>query len=239
MKYSEFSNYLSNELNNHDIKLDNYKIEVLFNYMRDLLEWNDKINLTAITNENEFVMKHYVDSLIATKYVDFNDNEIIDIGTGGGFPGIPMKIALPESRITLVDSINKKLNVIRDIVQKNNIDNINIVHSRAEDLGIDANYREEFDVVVSRAVANLTTLVELLIPFAKVGGKIICMKGPGLEEELDSSRKAISILGGQVMKIENYDLKNEKRKILLIKKTKSTPKNYPRKSGIPLKNQIH
>jgi 16S rRNA (guanine527-N7)-methyltransferase len=206
--------------------------------MKEILEWNEKVNVTAIKDEKEFIVKHFIDSLTILEYIE-DHKKVLDIGTGAGCPGIPIKIAKPSNKVILVDSVNKKLNVIRDIIPKISLENIECIHARAEDLAHDKKYRESFDIVTSRAVANLNTLVEYMLPFLKIGGKIICMKGPNYEEELEQSRKAISVLGGTIDKIENrYISEDFQRSIIIIRKIKETPKPYPRGQGKPLKNPI-
>ena len=225
MERKECIDYLKKELNKLDITISDEKCELLYLYMKQLLEWNKKINLTAIRNEEDFILKHLVDSLSIIKYLDYEIDSsvnIIDIGTGGGFPGIPLK----------------KLNVIKDITENININNLEFVHSRAEELGQKNEYREKFNLVVSRAVANLTTLVEYLIPLCGLGEKVVCMKGPGAEEELLHANKAIEILGGKVENIVNFKIENENRWLIIIKKVKKTPKQYPREVGMPLKKPI-
>ena len=204
--------------------------------MKLLLEWNEKINLTAIKDENEFIVKHFVDSLTINKYINKN-NKIIDVGTGAGFPGLPIKLFHEELFVTLLDSVRKKINVLNDIIQKLDLKDIEAIHSRAEDFAKDN--REIYDVAVSRAVANMSTLVEYLIPFVKINGIIICMKGPNFEEELELAKNAIKILGGKVEKIEKFNINGElERNIIIIKKVKETPKQYPRGSAKPLKEPI-
>lgn len=204
-----------------------------------LLEWNEKINLTAITDEDEIILKHFIDSMTILKHIDKNST-IVDVGTGAGFPGIPIKIANPNINVTLVDSLNKRLLFLNDVISKLDLKQIITVHSRAEEFGQNKLYREKFDVATSRAVANLSVLVEYLIPLVKVGGKCICMKGSDIEEELKNSKEAIKILGGQIDKVEEFTLPESdiKRNIIIIKKIKQTPNKYPRKPGVPSKNPL-
>ena len=203
-----------------------------------ILEWNEKINLTAIKDPKEFIVKHFVDSLTVSRFVD-GKKRVIDIGTGAGFPGVPLKIVNEELDVTLVDSVNKKLNVIKDAAEKSNIDGLNIVHSRIEDLANQKEYRETFDVVTSRALANMSTLVEYTLPFLKIGGIAICMKGPNYKEELEEARNAIRILGGEVEMVASLNVGEEyERNIIVIDKIKSTPNMYPRGNGKPLKDPI-
>ena len=204
-----------------------------------LLEWNEKINLTAITDEDEIILKHFIDSMTILKYIE-KDSTIVDVGTGAGFPGIPVKIANPNINVTLVDSLNKRLLFLNDVISKLDLKQIKTVHSRAEEFGQNKIYREKFDIATSRAVANLSVLVEYLIPLVKVGGKCICMKGSDIEEELKDSKEAIKILGGQIEKVEEFTLPESdiKRNIIIIKKVKQTPNKYPRKPGVPSKNPL-
>lgn len=238
MEKNEFLEFMKEECEKNNIQISNEEIEKLYIYMKEILEWNEKVNVTAIKDEKEFIVKHFIDSLTIEKYIS-NGEKVLDIGTGAGFPGIPIKITKNKSHVDLVDSVNKKLNVIRDIIPKIKVEDIECIHTRAEDLAKNVKYRESYDVVTSRAVANLTTLVEYMLPFAKVGGKIICMKGPNVEEELTESKKAISILGGKIEQIENINIDLDyERNIIIIKKEKPTPKQYPRGQGKPLKEPI-
>lgn len=237
MEYKEFDEIFKEELKNNNIN-ENINYEKFYNYMNLLLEWNEKINLTAITEEKEFIKKHFLDSLTISSFLE-SKNKIIDVGTGAGFPGIPLKICNENLEVTLIDSVNKKINVLNDVIQKLDLKNIEAIHTRAEDLANDLKYRESFDVAVSRAVSNMATLVEYLLPFVKVGGKVICMKGPNFNEELQNATKAIEILGGKIETIQTIKLDDElERNIIVIKKIKNTPKKYPRGQGKPLKEPI-
>lgn len=208
-------------------------------YMNLLLEWNEKINLTAITEEDEIILKHFVDSLTISKYIK-EENSIVDVGTGAGFPGIPVKIARKNVKVTLVDSLNKRILFLNEVIEKLGLENIETLHFRAEEFGQNKKYRESFDIATSRAVANLSTLVEYLLPLVKVGGICICMKGSEIKEELENSKKAIQILGGEIQEIEEFYLPETdiKRTIVIVKKISSTPKKYPRKPGTPVKEPI-
>lgn len=238
MEKNEFLEFMKEECEKNNIQISNEEIEKLYIYMKEILEWNEKVNVTAIKDEKEFIVKHFIDSLTIEKYIT-NGEKVLDIGTGAGFPGIPIKITKNKSHVDLVDSVNKKLNVIRDIIPKIKLEDIECIHTRAEDLAKNVKYRESYDIVTSRAVANLTTLVEYMLPFVKVSGKIICMKGPNVEEELAESKKAISILGGKIEQIENINIDSDyERNIIIIKKEKPTPKQYPRGQGKPLKEPI-
>ena len=222
------------DINISEIEIENFKI-----YMKLLLEWNKKINLTAITNEDDIILKHFVDSLTIKKYISENE-KIIDIGTGAGFPGIPLAIMNKYNEITLMDSLNKRIVFLNDVIDKLKLNNVKAIHSRAEELARNKNHREKYDVAVSRAVANLSTLVEYMLPFVRIGGKCICMKGPNIEEELKNAKKAIKELGGEVIKIENFKLpeSDNERNIVIIKKIRETSSKYPRKSGTPSKEPI-
>ena len=208
-------------------------------YMKLLLEWNEKINLTAITEEDDIILKHFVDSLRISKYIK-EGKTIVDVGTGAGFPGIPVKIARKDVKVTLVDSLNKRILFLQDVIEKLQLKQIETLHFRAEEFGQNKKYRESFDIATSRAVANLSTLVEYLLPLVKVGGICICMKGSEIKEELESSKNAIQTLGGEIEQIEEFTLPESdiKRNIVVIKKVKGTPKRYPRKPGTPSKEPL-
>lgn len=207
-------------------------------YKDILLVWNEKMNLTAITDENEIVIKHFIDSLTIEKYIPQNA-KLIDVGTGAGFPGIPLKIARDDLEIVLLDSLQKRVNFLNEVINECELKNISAVHGRAEDFGQDKKYRENFDIVTARAVANLATLTELCIPFIKVGGIFVCMKGDA-SEEIKNAAKAIKELGMKKEKIDTFKLvgNDAVRTIIVYKKEKSTPSKYPRKAGVPSKNPI-
>ena len=208
-------------------------------YMKLLVEWNEKVNLTAITEHDDIILKHFVDSLTIEKYIN-NGASVIDVGTGAGFPGIPLKIYNESLDVTLLDSLNKRINFLNEVIKELDLEKIKTIHLRAEDGGKDKMLREKFDVATSRAVANLSTLSEYLLPFVKVGGEAICMKGPNVEDELKDAKKAIKILGGEVKKKKKIVLPNSdiERNIIIIKKVKPTPKSFPRKAGTPSKAPI-
>lgn len=239
MEIELFSKILNSYLKELNIELNEIQTKQLYKYMNLLIEWNNKINLTAIIKPEEIILKHFVDSLTISKYVN-NNSSIIDVGTGAGFPGIPLKIYRTDLKVTLVDSLNKRLNFINTIIEELALKNVVTVHARAEEIGKNKLYREQFDVVTSRAVANLSTLSEYLIPLAKINGKCLCMKGPEIEEELSNAKKAIDVLGGKIDKIEKFELPKSdiKRNVVLITKENKTPAKYPRKPGIPAKEPI-
>ena len=230
-----FKEKLSNKLPNLTLTMQ----EQFEEYKKLLLEWNEKINLTAITEEDDIILKHFVDSLTISKYIE-EGKSIVDVGTGAGFPGIPIKIERENVDVTLVDSLNKRIIFLNDVIEKLKLEKITTLHFRAEEFGQNKKYRESFDIATSRAVANLSTLVEYLLPLVKVGGKCICMKGSDIKEELEESKKAIEILGGEIEKVEEFTLPESdiKRSIIIISKKSSTPKKYPRKPGTPAKEPI-
>ena len=206
--------------------------------MLGIINWNEKINVTSITDEKEFLVKHFIDSLTISRLLS-SSKTLIDIGTGAGFPGVPLKIYNKNLKVTLIDSVNKKLNIIREVSKGIGLEDLEIIHIRAEELAHDPQYREQFDIVTTRAVSNLTTITEYMLPFLKVGGKAICMKGPNYEEELKESNKAINILGGKIEGVENLLISGDiERNIIIISKIKTTPNKYPRGQGKPLKEPL-
>ena len=231
----EFSNKLKSEFDKFNIEYTDKKVEKLNLYKNILLEWNNKINLTTITKESDIIKKHFIDSLSILNLVNKKD-KIIDVGTGAGFPGIPLSIFL-NADITLLDSLNKRIIYLNDVIEKLNLQNIEAIHGRSEEIGQEKKYREQYDVAVSRAVAPMNVLVEYLLPFVKIGGRCICMKGPNVIEELESAKNAIKILGGEIEKIIKFNLDEEegKRNLVVIKKVKETLSKYPRKAGVPRK----
>ena len=210
-------------------------------YYEMLIETNKVMNLTAITELDEVIIKHFIDSLLVAKKINVNNfDSLIDVGTGAGFPGIPIKIMFPKIRVVLLDSLNKRLIFLQEVVKELNLKNIEIVHARAEEFGQNKNYREKFDIATSRAVANLATLSEYLVPLVKISGKIISMKASNAKEEINDAQKAIEVLGGKIEKIEEFDLPESDigRTIIIIDKNKCTPAIYPRKAGTPAKEPI-
>lgn len=221
------------------IKIKKEQIEKFYKYMNLLIEWNEKVNLTAITKEEEIIEKHFIDSLLIEDEIK-DCKKIIDVGTGAGFPGIPIAITNPDIEIVLVDSLNKRINFLEEVIRNLNLINVKVIHGRAEDLGKDSNYREKFDCATARAVAPLNVLLEYLIPFTKVKGKVICMKGPNIEEEIKNSNKAFLEFNCEIEKIQNINIERTElnRNILVINKNKSTKDKYPRKAGMPKKQPI-
>lgn len=239
MELKEFEEIFSTYLKELEIYMQQKEIEQFYNYMKLLLEWNEKINLTAITDPKEVIIKHFIDSLTISKHIP-QGASLVDMGTGAGFPGIPLKIHRKDVKITLVDSLNKRIKFLDEVIEKLNLEGIETIHARAEEFGKNPKYREKFDIATSRAVANLATLSEYLIPLVKGKGKCICMKGPDIEEEIQNGKKAIKILGGNISKIDSFELPNTdiRRTVLIVDKVEKTPLRYPRKPGMPAKEPI-
>ena len=223
-------------LEKHHIPCSSTEEKLLHSYMKEILEWNEKVNLTAIKDENQFVEKHYLDSLAIVNEEEYiNATSVLDLGTGGGFPGVPLAIKNPEKSFLLMDSLGKRLKIIDEIAGKLGITNIETLHIRAEDGGRDPQLRESFDLCVSRAVADLSILSEYCLPFVKVGGSFISYKGSDSEEEIDKAKTAIKMLGGEIKEIKDT-VTNQK--IVIVSKIKETPKKYPRKAGEPKRKPL-
>lgn len=238
MVKKEFFEKMNNLANDINVEITDSQIEKFYIYMYRILEWNKKINLTAIEDEDEIILKHFIDSLTIQKYIKDCKN-MIDIGTGAGFPGIPIAIVNDQINITLLDSLNKRINFLNDVIQELKLDNVVAIHGRAEDIAKLETYREKYDVVTSRAVAQLNILLEYMLPFNKLNGKTISMKGSNIEEIKDATN-ALNELGGKIEKIENIVLPNTniQRNIIIVEKIKETSKKYPRKAGIPKKEPL-
>lgn len=234
MELDIFKIKLREKLKKINIEFDDKKIEQFYKYMNLLIEWNEKINLTAITEPDDIILKHFIDSLTISKYINENE-KIADIGTGAGFPGIPLKIAKPNTQMFLIDSLNKRIKFLEEVIKQNEIASTFAIHARAEEIGHNKEYRGNFDVVTSRAVARLNVLLEYMMPLVKLGGKCICLKGPNIGEELEEAKNAIDILGGKIEKVEEIELpdSDNKRTIIIIKAVKQLPNRYPRKPGTP------
>lgn len=229
-------NKLENLFMENNLVVEENQIANFENYREMMLETNKNLNLTSITEEEEVNYKHFLDSVLPLKYMDIKKNSsIIDIGTGAGLPGLPMKFLRPDLKITLMDSLNKRIKFLENVIDKLDLKNIEAIHGRAEEMGRDFNYREKYDYSISRAVSRLNTLVEYSLPFVKIGGYFISMKGPTGKEECNEAKKGIEILGGKIEDIIEYklDFEDSKRTLVIIKKIKETPKKYPRAGGKP------
>lgn len=238
MEYKEFEKEILENSKEINVIITEDEIKSLYQYMKLMLEWNKIINLTAITDEKEVILKHFIDSISINKYIK-EANKIMDIGTGAGFPGIPLKILNKDIEFILVDSLNKRINFLGEVKKELLLDKIELLHARAEELAKNRKYRESVDIVVSRAVARLRVLAEYMLPFVQENGLCICMKGPNIEEELEESKKSLDILGGKIENIEHIILPGDlERNIILIRKVKKTPEKYPRKAGIPVKQPL-
>ena len=229
------THFYVNQLVTEGIVLTENMQKQLEMYKNLLLEWNEKINLTAITDEEEIFVKHFVDCLYCAKYITKEDKKIIDVGTGAGFPGLVLAIYFPDKEFTLLDALNKRLVFLEDVIKKLDLKNVKLIHGRAEEIVRINNLYEEYDVAVSRAVAQLPILLEYISPYIKVNGKCIVMKGDNVDEEIKLSSNALKILNLKLLKknLYSYNVKNEeyKRSILEIKKINDTPKKYPRNYG--------
>ena len=224
------------------VQLSDKQINQFLKYYELLVEWNGFMNLTTITEYDEVMKKHFVDSLSLIKAFDVSKQKtVIDVGTGAGFPGLALKIAYPSLKVTLLDSLNKRINFLNEVISQLGLTGIEAIHGRAEDYAKQGKLREEFDLCVSRAVANLSTLSEYCLPYVKVGGEFISYKSEKMEEEMSLAKKAISILGGKFEKCEEFYLPESDiyRNLVVIKKIKDTPRKYPRKAGLPSKEPLN
>ena len=210
-------------------------------YMEGVLSWNEKVNLTAITDRDEFIIKHFLDSVLCCGFPEYESaKKIIDVGTGAGFPGIPLAVVSPEKQFVLMDSLKKRLNIIDELTDSIGIQNVSTVHARAEELARNKEHREQYDLCVSRAVANLATLSEYCLPFIRQGGYLLAYKGPDADDEIAQAKKAVFLLGGQLERVESAPLNQYglDHRILFIKKVRNTPAKYPRKAGTPSKDPL-
>lgn len=230
----------SDEMKKLNVILTNDQIDQFIDFYKLLIEKNKVMNLTAITGFEEVMEKHFLDSLSVTYVFHLNqpDLKVIDLGTGAGFPGIPLKIVFPDINILLVDSLNKRVQFLNEVISELGLKKINTLHARAEDIAKDWRYREQFNLCVSRAVANLSTLSEYCIPFVKENGYFISYKSGQIETEAEQAKKAVSRLGGELERIHKFDLYEQKRSFVLIRKVSATPKKYPRKAGIPSREPL-
>ena len=223
------------------IDLDEDQINQFKLFQQELLEWNQKTNLTSITEPSQVEIKHFIDSLSCLKIIESSQSKkIIDVGSGAGFPGIPIKIVNPSLGIFLLEATQKKVDFCRHILNKFNFNPDVVLVGRAEDVAHDANQREKYDIAISRAVASLPALLELLLPFVKIGGSAVAMKGKDIQQELASAEKALQILGGEIEVVQKIFLPilDEERNLVKISKINSTPEKYPRRPGFPVKKPL-
>jgi 16S rRNA (guanine527-N7)-methyltransferase len=223
------------------IDLQEGQLKQFFQYYQLLLEWNKKINLTAITGADAVIEKHFVDSLLAGKILPLIvSKKVIDVGTGAGFPSIPLKIVYNNLDLTLADSLNKRIAFLTEVIDRLELSSATCIHGRAEDLAKGGNLREQFDLAVSRAVAHLPVLLELCLPFVTPGGYFIAYKGPEADLEINEAKKALTELGGEIQEVKKLKLpiSGDWRSLVLINKVRETPVKYPRKAGMPGKNPL-
>ena len=237
MKY-DFTKF-RNSMNSIGIELTNSQLNAFETYYDMLIERNKVMNLTAITEFDEVMDKHFLDSVYLFRSIELKeDYKLIDIGTGAGFPGIPLKIVFPELKITLLDSLNKRVGFLNDVIDELNLNDIEAIHGRAEDIARDKAYRASYDIAVSRAVANLSTLSEYCLPFVKIGGKFVSYKSGDCADEVDNAKAAIHLLGGKINKIDEFSYSNNYRSFIVIDKVMNTINKYPRKAGLPSKKPL-
>lgn len=232
--------WLSKKLSEHGIELTETQKEQFQTYYQLLVEWNEKMNLTSITEEHDVYLKHFYDSITPSFYYDFNGElSICDVGAGAGFPSIPLKIVFPELKVTIVDSLNKRIQFLNHLAAELGLQDVSFVHDRAESYGKGA-YRESYDIVTARAVARLTVLSELCLPLVKKDGQFIALKSSKGEEELQEANFAINILGGNVKETFSFELPEDagERQMIVIDKRRQTSKKYPRKPGTPNKSPL-
>jgi len=235
------SEIFKSKLNEIGITLNDKQKEQFDKFYELLVEWNKVMNLTGIIEYEEVNEKHFVDSLSIVKAIDMNQVEsVIDIGTGAGFPGIPLKIAFPHLKVVLLDSLNKRINFLNTVINELGLENIETIHGRAEDFAKQPAYREQFDLCVSRAVANLATLSEYCIPYVKKDGMFIPYKSGEIDEEVEQAKKAVHVLGGKLQDVIKFQLPGTEigRSFVIVKKLQNTAKKYPRKAGLPSKEPI-
>lgn len=235
---NSFDTFLD-EVNKISISLTEKQLEQFRMYYEMLVEKNKVMNLTGIMEWDEVLEKHFLDSISLIRAVNLRQNiSVIDMGTGAGFPGIPLKIAFPELKVTLADSLNKRVLFLQEVIDALDLEDIEAIHGRAEDLARDKKYREAFDLSVSRAVANLSTLSEYCLPFVKIGGQFVSYKSGEIDEEVAESKSAVFLLGGKIKEIVKFELGESGRSFVVIDKVKGTPKTYPRKAGTPSKKPL-
>lgn len=237
MKY-DFTKF-RNSMKSIGIELTESQLNAFETYYDMLIDRNKVMNLTAITEFDEVMDKHFLDSVYLFRSIELKaDYKLIDIGTGAGFPGIPLKIVFPELKITLLDSLNKRVGFLNDVIDELNLNGIEAIHGRAEDIARDKAYRASYDIAVSRAVANLSTLSEYCLPFVKIGGKFVSYKSGDCADEVDNAKAAIHLLGGKINKIDEFSYSNNSRSFIVIDKVMNTSNKYPRKAGLPSKKPL-
>lgn len=235
----DYNTLLFDETKKNGMELSDKQI-AQFNLYYELLTAKNKVmNLTAITEYNDVVKKHFIDSMMISRVLDMKKiNSLCDVGTGAGFPGIPLKVVYPHLHLTLVDSVGKRVNFLSEVVEKLGLEDVEAIHSRTEDLAHNSKYREKYDLVTARAVASMNVLSEYCIPYAKIGGYFAAYKSGNIEEEIENAKNAVKTLGGKIEKKDMFELYEMGRSIVLIRKVNSTPKIYPRKAGTPSKNPL-
>ncbi|MFG6118665.1 16S rRNA (guanine(527)-N(7))-methyltransferase RsmG [Thalassobacillus sp. B23F22_16] len=229
------------KLKEQGIELSERQQEQFRKYFEILVEWNEKMNLTAITDEEGVYLKHFYDSITAAFYHDFTKPlNICDVGAGAGFPSLPLKIVFPQLKVTIVDSLQKRITFLNHLAHELELSDVAFYHDRAENFGKNSKFRESYDLVMARAVARMSVLSELCLPLTQKGGLFMAMKGPNLSEELEDAQLAIRTVGGEVAEVHTFELpeENSERNIALIEKRRKTPKKYPRKAGVPNKTPI-
>lgn len=237
MKY-DFTKF-RNSMKSIGIELTDSQLNAFETYYDMLIDRNKVMNLTAITEFDEVMDKHFLDSIYLFRSIKLEaDYKLIDIGTGAGFPGIPLKIVFPELKITLLDSLNKRVGFLNDVIEELNLNDIEAIHGRAEDIARNKAYRASYDIAVSRAVANLSTLSEYCLPFVKIGGKFVSYKSGDCADEVDNAKAAIHLLGGKINKIDEFSYSNNSRSFIVIDKVMNTSNKYPRKAGLPSKKPL-
>lgn len=224
------------------IKINVDQLAQFHRYYEELISWNERMNLTAITEKKDVFLKHFYDSISVAFYLPLQDKQwnVVDVGAGAGFPSIPLKICFPELKVTIVDSLKKRITFLNALAESLELNHVSFYHARAEDFGRQKEHREQYDLAIARAVARLPVLSELCIPLVKKEGTFIAMKGASAQEELAEGKKAIKVLGGQVQNVHTFQLPNDEgeRSIIVIHKRNVTPKKYPRNPGIPNKQPI-